>query len=98
TYATKLAVVGDIKASLGALLPLVAQKLAGRTEAYATLCEARGASRRPGARGLLRQPTRRSMHRSSLRSSPHARWLAPSVPRLRSSTKRSLPRFTCAAF
>jgi benzoylformate decarboxylase len=40
TYATKLAVVGDIKASLGALLPLLAQKLAGRTEAYATLCEA----------------------------------------------------------
>lgn len=33
TYATKLAVVGDIKASLGALLPLLAQKLAGRTEA-----------------------------------------------------------------
>jgi benzoylformate decarboxylase len=33
-------VVGDIKASLGALLPLLAWRLAGRTEAYATLCEA----------------------------------------------------------
>jgi benzoylformate decarboxylase len=38
TYATKLSVVGDIKASLAALLPLLAQRLAGRAEAYAALC------------------------------------------------------------
>jgi benzoylformate decarboxylase len=37
TYATKLSVVGDIKASLDTLLPLLAQRLAGRTEAYAAL-------------------------------------------------------------
>jgi benzoylformate decarboxylase len=38
TYATKLSVVGDIKASLDTLLPLLAQRLAGRAEAYAALC------------------------------------------------------------
>ncbi len=38
TYATKLSVVGDIKASLGTLLPLLTQRLAGRTEGYAELC------------------------------------------------------------
>jgi benzoylformate decarboxylase len=39
TYATKLALVGDIKTSLAALLPLLAQRLADRTEAYAALSE-----------------------------------------------------------
>ena len=38
TYATKLSVVGDIKASLDTLLPLLGQRLAGRAEAYAALC------------------------------------------------------------
>ena len=38
TYATKLSVVGDIKASLDTLLPLLGQRLAGRAEAYAGLC------------------------------------------------------------
>ena len=37
TYATKLSVVGDIKASLDTLLPLLAQRLAGRAEAYAVV-------------------------------------------------------------
>jgi hypothetical protein len=39
TYATKLAVVGDIKTSLAALLPLLTRRLAGREEAYAALRE-----------------------------------------------------------
>jgi benzoylformate decarboxylase len=39
TYATKLAVVGDIKRSLAALLRLLAPRLAGRRDAYAALCE-----------------------------------------------------------
>jgi benzoylformate decarboxylase len=39
SYATKLAVVGDIKTSLAALLPLLAQRLIGREEAYAAFCE-----------------------------------------------------------
>ena len=38
TYATKLSVVGDIKASLKTLLPLLMQQLAGRVEVYAALC------------------------------------------------------------
>ena len=38
TYATKLSVLGDIKASLKALLPLLVQRLAARAEAYAGLC------------------------------------------------------------
>jgi benzoylformate decarboxylase len=38
TYATKLSVVGDIKASLKTLLPLLVHRLAGRVEAYAGLC------------------------------------------------------------
>ena len=40
TYSTKLALVGDIRASLRALLPLLTPKLAGRTEAYAALRKA----------------------------------------------------------
>jgi benzoylformate decarboxylase len=40
TYATRLSVVGDIKASLAAFLPLLTQRLAGRVEAYAKLREA----------------------------------------------------------
>jgi benzoylformate decarboxylase len=40
TYATKLSVVGDIKTSLAAFLPLVAPRLASRNEIYAALCEA----------------------------------------------------------
>ena len=40
TYATKLSVVGDIKTSLAAFLPLLTQRLAGRVEAYAALREA----------------------------------------------------------
>jgi benzoylformate decarboxylase len=40
TYSTKLALVGDIKASLRALLPLLTPKLAERREAYAALREA----------------------------------------------------------
>lgn len=38
TYATKLSTVGDIKASLHALLPILTRKLAGRSHAYADLC------------------------------------------------------------
>jgi benzoylformate decarboxylase len=38
TYATKLSVVGDIKASVKTLLPLLVQRLAGKAEAYAGLC------------------------------------------------------------
>src|SRR5262245_63323239 len=37
TYSTKLALVGDIRASLRALLPLLTPKLADRREVYATL-------------------------------------------------------------
>jgi benzoylformate decarboxylase len=37
TYSTKLALVGDIRASLDALLRLLAPKIAGRMEAYAAL-------------------------------------------------------------
>src|SRR6516164_2633830 len=40
TYSTKLALVGDIRASLRALLPQLTPKLAGRREAYAALREA----------------------------------------------------------
>jgi benzoylformate decarboxylase len=40
TYSTKLALVGDIRASLRALLPLLTPKLAGRTDAYARLRKA----------------------------------------------------------
>jgi benzoylformate decarboxylase len=40
TYSTKLALVGDIRASLRALLPVLTPKLAGRTEAYAALRKA----------------------------------------------------------
>jgi benzoylformate decarboxylase len=40
TYAMKLAVVGDIRASLRALLPLLAPKIAGSKEAYAALRKA----------------------------------------------------------
>jgi benzoylformate decarboxylase len=40
TYSTRLALVGDIRASLRALLPLLTPKLAGRTEAYAALRKA----------------------------------------------------------
>jgi benzoylformate decarboxylase len=40
TYSTKLALVGDIRASLRALLPLLNPKLAGKTEAYAALRKA----------------------------------------------------------
>jgi benzoylformate decarboxylase len=40
TYATRLAVVGDIKSSLAALLLRLTHRLAGRVEAYAALCEA----------------------------------------------------------
>jgi benzoylformate decarboxylase len=39
TYATKLAMVGDIKRSLAALLPLLMPRLAGRKNAYAALCD-----------------------------------------------------------
>jgi benzoylformate decarboxylase len=39
TYATKLAVVGDIKRSLAALLPLLTPRLVSRMDAYAALCE-----------------------------------------------------------
>jgi benzoylformate decarboxylase len=37
TYATKLSVMGDIKASLGALLPLLKPRLAAQAAAYAAL-------------------------------------------------------------
>lgn len=40
TYSTKLSVVGDIRASLDALLRLLTPKIAGRTEAYAALRKA----------------------------------------------------------
>jgi benzoylformate decarboxylase len=40
TYSTKLALVGDIRASLRALLPLLTPKLADRREAYAALRKA----------------------------------------------------------
>jgi benzoylformate decarboxylase len=40
TYSTKLALVGDIRASLRALLPLLTPKLADRSEVYAALREA----------------------------------------------------------
>jgi benzoylformate decarboxylase len=40
TYSTKLGLVGDIRASLRALLPLLTPKLAERTEAYAALRKA----------------------------------------------------------
>jgi benzoylformate decarboxylase len=40
TYSTKLALVGDIRASLRALLPLLTPKLADRTEVYAALRKA----------------------------------------------------------
>jgi benzoylformate decarboxylase len=51
TYATKLALVGDIRASLHALLPLLTPKLAEKTEAYAALRKAakRGQEARRGA-------------------------------------------------
>ncbi|MET0369497.1 MAG: thiamine pyrophosphate-dependent enzyme, partial [Methylobacterium sp.] len=39
TYATALSTVGDIRASLDALLPLLAPRLADRAEAFATLRE-----------------------------------------------------------
>jgi benzoylformate decarboxylase len=39
TYPTRLSVVGDIKTSLTAFLPLLMPRLAGREEAYAALCE-----------------------------------------------------------
>jgi benzoylformate decarboxylase len=39
-YPTKLSMVGDIRASLDALLPLLAPKIAGRAEIYAALREA----------------------------------------------------------
>ena len=48
TYSTKLALVGDIRASLRALLPLLTPKLADRREVYATLRKA--AEREQGAR------------------------------------------------
>jgi benzoylformate decarboxylase len=40
TYSMKLAMVGDIRASLRALLPLLAPKIAGREEAYAAVRKA----------------------------------------------------------
>jgi benzoylformate decarboxylase len=40
THPTKLSVVGDIRASLDALLPLLAAKIGGRAAAYAALREA----------------------------------------------------------
>jgi benzoylformate decarboxylase len=40
TYSTKLALVGDIRASLRALLPLLTRKLADRREVYAALRKA----------------------------------------------------------
>jgi benzoylformate decarboxylase len=40
TYSTKLALVGDIRASLRALLPLLTPKLADRSEVYAALRQA----------------------------------------------------------
>jgi benzoylformate decarboxylase len=40
TYPTKLSVVGDIRASLTALLPLLLQKTVGKAAAYAALREA----------------------------------------------------------
>jgi benzoylformate decarboxylase len=40
TYSTKLALVGDIRASLRVLLPLLTPKLADRSEVYATLRKA----------------------------------------------------------
>jgi thiamine pyrophosphate-dependent acetolactate synthase large subunit-like protein len=98
TYATKLAVVGDIKTSLAALPPLLAPRLADREEAYAALREPRGASKRPGARASPPRPMLRSMRRSPARLSPLARSPAPSVPRSRSSTKPLPPRCTCVAF
>jgi benzoylformate decarboxylase len=53
TYSTKLGLVGDIRASLRALLPLLTTKLAPRTEAYAALRKA--AERQQQARrGQLR--------------------------------------------
>ena len=39
TYPTKLSVVGDIKASLNALIPILREKLAGRVDAYTALRE-----------------------------------------------------------
>jgi thiamine pyrophosphate-dependent acetolactate synthase large subunit-like protein len=41
TYSTKLALVGDIRASLRALLPLLTPKLADRSEVYAALRKAK---------------------------------------------------------
>jgi benzoylformate decarboxylase len=40
TYPTRLSVVGEIKASLDALLPLLTPRLAKHASAYAALCEA----------------------------------------------------------
>src|SRR5262249_50277069 len=40
TYSTKLALVGDIRASLRALLPLLTPRLADRREVYAPLRKA----------------------------------------------------------
>src|SRR5262245_56504259 len=48
TYPTRLSVVGEIKASLDALLPLLTARLAGQAGAYAALCDA--ARRRQRAR------------------------------------------------
>ena len=53
TYSTKLALVGDIRASLRALLPLLTPKLADRREVYAALRK-RAAREQEARRGQLK--------------------------------------------
>jgi benzoylformate decarboxylase len=98
TYPTKLSVMGDIKASLAALLPLLIRRLAGRAPAYAALRRTPSAISRRDVRASRRQPMRSSAPLSPPRSSPRASWPAPSDPTSRSWTRPQRPQLTCAVF
>lgn len=69
TFATKLSMVGDIKASLRALLPILTRKLAGRSHAYADLC----------SQAKRQQEARRARHAAAADASFEATAIAPVV-------------------
>ncbi len=70
TYATKLVMVGDIKISLTALLPLLVSASRVKRRPMPRYARPLGASKRHGASSLRRRLRQHSMRRSSPRSLP----------------------------
>jgi benzoylformate decarboxylase len=96
TYPTKLALVGDIRASLRALLPLLTPKLRIRRRPTRLCTRPPNANRRPGGASSTLRPTRSSASQRSRPTLPVARWRALSAPKYQLSMRPQQPWALCA--